>query len=69
MAVKLERQPNLKDLPVIVVTSSVLPSDKDQARHLGILEFLSKETSYINVVFALERFLASLNKDSGSLNS
>jgi len=62
----LRGQPNLKNLPVIVLTSSVLPSDKDQARRLGVFKFVTKEASCDNVVSALELFLASLNKDSGS---
>jgi two-component system response regulator len=62
----LRGEPELNDLPVIVLTSSVLPSDMDQAHRLGIFDFITKEATYENVVPALERFLGSLNKDSGS---
>ena len=64
----LRGQPDLKGLPVIVVTSSVLPSDMDQGRRLGIFEFLVKEPAFENVVSTLERFLVALSKDSGSSN-
>jgi CheY-like chemotaxis protein len=60
----LRGEPGLKDLPVIVLTSSDIPEDMDETRHLGILNFLTKEVAYENVIAALNLFLLSLNKDS-----
>jgi two-component system response regulator len=62
----LRDHPLLKDLPVIVLTSSNQLSDKSRTGRMGVFKFLTKQIHYENVISTLELFLLSLNKDSGS---
>jgi two-component system, response regulator len=61
----LRAHPLLKELPVIVLTSSSESLDKRRTSRLGIFKFLTKQVSCNNVTSALELFLASLRNDSG----
>ena len=57
----LRETPRLKDLPVIVLTSSSESSDMRQTSRLGIFKFVTKEVEYKNLTTALKMFLLALN--------
>lgn len=56
----------LKDLPVIILTSSNEPSDMRRTSRLGVFHFVTKQVRYENVISTLDLFLASLNNRSAS---
>jgi CheY-like chemotaxis protein len=60
----LRAQPLLKDMPVIVLTSSSDISNKRRTARMGIFRFLTKQVRCENVISTLELFLVSSNGDS-----
>jgi CheY-like chemotaxis protein len=65
----LREHPLLKDLPVIVLSSSNQFSDKTRTGRMGIFKFLTKQVHYENVISTLELFLVASNQDSASSKS
>jgi CheY-like chemotaxis protein len=59
----LRGTPGLKELPVIVLTSSSESSDMRQTGRMGIFKFVTKQVSYEGLTSALKLFLVSLNTD------
>ena len=59
----LRGNPLLKDLPVIVLTSSNEASDKRRTSRLGVFHFVTKQVHCENVLSTLNLFLASSNSD------
>ena len=59
----LRANPRLKDLPVIVLTSSNETVDLRATSRLGIYKFLTKQVRYENVIATLNQFILALNLD------
>ena len=57
----LRNTPRMKELPVIVLTSSSENSDMRQTTRLGIFKFVTKQVQYENLTRALKMFLLALN--------
>ena len=57
----LRTTPSLKELPVIVLTSSNENSDMRQTTRLGIFKFVTKQVQYENLTMALKMFILALN--------
>jgi CheY-like chemotaxis protein len=62
----LREQPLLKELPVVVLTSSDHASDIRRSGRMGIFKFLTKQIHYENVISTLELFLVSSANDPGA---
>ena len=65
----LRRTPRLKDLPVIVLTSSNESSDMRRTTRLGIFKFVTKEVQYENLTSALKTFLLAVNTGAPTMES
>ena len=65
----LRATPRLKDLPVIVLTSSSETSDIRQTTRLGIFKFVTKEVEYKNLTTALKMFLLALNSGAPTIEN
>ncbi len=64
----LRGTPHLKDLPVIILTSSSETPDLRQTTRLGIFKFITKQVRYANVVSTLDLFVASLGQSGFASN-
>ena len=60
----LRAHARLKELPVIVLTSSNESVDLRATTRLGIYKFLTKQVRYENVISALNQFILALNLDA-----
>jgi CheY-like chemotaxis protein len=65
----VRQSPQLKEIPVIILTSSSEHSDMRQTARLGVFKFLTKEVCYEKVVSTLDLFIISLNHDLRKGNS
>ena len=60
----LRSNPRLKELPVIVLTSSNESIDMRATTRLGIYKFLTKQVRYENVISTLNQFILALNLEA-----
>lgn len=61
----MREESSIKDLPVIMLTSSDNLSDITKSKRLGIFKFLTKEVHYDNVISALDSFISSHDASLG----
>jgi len=60
----LQATPRLRELPVVVLSSSILPEDEAQAKALGAKDYLVKGHDFAKTVLALHsHVLSSAGKD------
>ena len=61
----LRNHPRLKELPVIVLTSSNESVDLRETTRLGVYRFITKQVRYERVITTLNEFILALQIDAG----
>lgn len=57
---RMRQSPQLRDLPVVVFTSSSHPQDVAECRRLGVVDYVTKPMEFGAFVTAVDRVLAAV---------
>lgn len=57
---RLRQSPKLRDLPVVIFTSSSHPRDVEECRRLGVADYVSKPMEFDDFCSAVDRVLGAI---------